>query len=57
MTERIASVLMVLVGVYGGAYFAIAEEDAMAVVFGFLTLFAFWTMHVVWTAPVFHEGD
>jgi hypothetical protein len=58
MTERIASVLMLLAAVYLGVYFArTAPEGGMVWVFIALTLISIWTVHTVWTAPVFDETN
>lgn len=58
MTERIASVLMLLIAIYGGAYFAITEpEGGMVWLFIGLTLASIGTVHAVWTTPLFEESD
>jgi len=58
MTERIASVLMLLFAVYGGVYFTrTAPEGGMVWLFIGLTLLSIWTVHTVWTAPVFDETN
>lgn len=58
MTERTASVLMLLAAIYGGVWFALTEpKGGMVWMFIGLTLASIWTVHAVWTAPVFDESD
>lgn len=58
MTERIASVLMLLIAIYAGVWFALTEPDGgMVWLFIGLTLASIWTVHAVWTAPLFEEED
>jgi hypothetical protein len=56
MSERIASVLMLLTAIYGGAWFALTEpESDMLWLFLGLAIASVWTVHAVWTAEVFSE--
>jgi hypothetical protein len=58
MTERIASALMLLIAIYGGAYFAVTDpDDYMLWIFIGLAIASIWTVHAVWTTPVFDECD
>lgn len=56
MTERIASALMLLIAVYGGAWYSINEpESDLLWLFLGLAIASIWTVHAVWTAEVFSE--
>ena len=58
MTERIASALMLLIAIYGGAWFSVYEpESDMLWMFLGLAIASIWTVHAVWTEPVFDECD
>jgi hypothetical protein len=58
MTERIASALMLLIAIYGGAYFVINDpESSLLWLFLGLTIASIWTVHAVWTTPLFDDED
>ena len=58
MTERVASVLMLLTAIYGGVWFALTEpESDMLWLFIGLTLASIWTVHAVWTTPLFDDEE
>jgi hypothetical protein len=58
MTERIASALMLLIAIYGGAWFLLYETESVFVwLFLGLTIASIWTVHAVWTTPLFDEAD
>jgi len=58
MTERIASALMLLIAIYGGAWFLLYETESVFVwLFLGLTIASIWTVHAVWTTPLFDESD